>query len=1601
MKKAVFTACLLLCSSLEALAQQPVVAIHVSELTQGLETTAAGPSTPQGPGTTGNEWWTPSWHYFVMSESVKEALRSDGTPFVVVTDADISAGNLLTVNGALRYPIVISLASEAIRDDELTPLLNYVSAGGFLLAGSSAFTRNPDGTTRGDFALANALGLHMANPMLQNWSANTTFSKVLDHRLISHIPAGDLNWMMPLTSEDTPWGLSVGNSGPPGHVIQPYHYVWQVNDGDATVLATTTAGLPYLAVKHYGSGYFIYDAAMQPLIGSGGYAPGMYAYGIFRNAIEWAFESVDLPIVKLSPWPYQYNAAYLVRHDFENFQSSINSIETSAQIDNSFGAKGDYYFCTGTLRVEMGNSPSTIASLQRAVTLYGATIGSHNGGLPNPSNSSLLLSDYDYWHWGPDEALDFQPPGFLSGSDYASTSIGNSLNDIAGWMVGINTNTHTFVAPYFNGTREGSYQVLDQLGIITSGDQKLSPFPHWTVSTQTQGKRYGFVSLPVSDWYIGSTVGQSMEAGHTTSSIDALVDYYYGLGGLINLYMHQTSNNTNPREYIQHSAAEPNIWAVNAATVYGWWRERSPVQVVPTYTIANNRLTATATITGASDPNTAIELVIPNWATVASGLQVKLNGATADPSSYRVYHQGIKVNVGTSVSTVEVSFPFVPAAQGDSYQVTVSNLTVSAPGVLGNDSNPGGGSMTAVLASPAAHGSVNLSPDGSFTYTPNNGFSGIDSFTYQASASGVLSNVASVTIMVLPSGGQVMFLDDFSGQPGADPFWVTVLGTWSVVNGTMQGSSAATSYGMAYANGNWTDYSVQAKVQFPAGAFGGGIGGRVNTSTGAHYAAWVYPEGSPGGSTLLRLIKFQGWTAWSGTPMAQVSLPSVGTASHTLLLSFQGNGVQVSYDGTQYINVADNGFDSLPAYTNGAISLDMWTFTTPYVMTVDDVVVQTSSSPTPTAVNDSFTIGQSATLSVSAPGVLANDSGGAGSTATLVTGPSNGTLTLNSDGSFTYTPTSTFSGPDSFTYREVSGGAQSNVATVAITVTASISVQSVAVNPTSVAGGSSSTGTVTLTGSVTSAVTVNLSSGNSAVASVPSTATVAANSSTATFNLTTVPVGVSTPVSISATYNTTGSTTLTVNPPSVSTVSLNPTNVQGGTSSTGTVTLSSAAPSTGAVVSLSSSDTTAAQVPSTVTVAGGATTATFTVTTTPVSAVHPVSISATYAGSSKSGSLTVNPPSLTSVTLNPSSVVGGTSATGTVTLSSVAPTGGTTVTLSSSNTTAARVPASVTVTAGRTTATFTVTTSPVVSTTTVTITGVSVATQTQNLTVNPPSLFSVGLNPTSVTGGNSSTGTATLNGAAPTGGLTVSLSSGDPNAQVPLGVFIPAGSTSATFTVTTTPVASLTTATITGVYGATQTRNLTINPPTLSSLGLNPTSVVGGGSSTGTVTLNGPAPSGGAIVSLSSSNTNVAQAPATVTVPAGNTTATFTVTTSVAASTTSVTISGVYGASRSQTLTVSPPAITSLSLNPILLVGGHSSIGTVTLGLPSPAGGIVVSLSSSKSQVVQVPNTVTVPAGANSVTFGVTTGTVKKNWVVTISARLAGTSKSATLTVTP
>jgi hypothetical protein len=184
-------------------------------------------------------------------------------------------------------------------------------------------------------------------------------------------------------------------------------------------------------------------------------------------------------------------------------------------------------------------------------------------------------------------------------------------------------------------------------------------------------------------------------------------------------------------------------------------------------------------------------------------------------------------------------------------------------------------------------------------------------------------------------------------------------------------------------------------------------------------------------------------------------------------------------------------------------------------------------------------------------------------------------------------------------------------------------------------------------------------------------------------------------------------------------------------------------------------------------------------------------------------------------------------------------------------------------------------------------------------------LRAVSVSPSSVTGGQTASGTVILTAAAPAEGIVVDLSTGDAAVDLPATVTVAAGSTSANFTVNTSPVGTTTTATITASYnGINQNTALAVKPPVLSSFGLNPTTVPGGTTSTGTVRLNANAPFGGIVVTISSSRPGRAVVPPTVTVPAGGNSATFAVNTTAGAKV-SATISASYsGVTKKATLVI-------------------------------------------------------------------------------------------------
>jgi hypothetical protein len=295
----------------------------------------------------------------------------------------------------------------------------------------------------------------------------------------------------------------------------------------------------------------------------------------------------------------------------------------------------------------------------------------------------------------------------------------------------------------------------------------------------------------------------------------------------------------------------------------------------------------------------------------------------------------------------------------------------------------------------------------------------------------------------------------------------------------------------------------------------------------------------------------------------------------------------------------------------------------------------------------------------------------------------------------------------------------------------------------------------------------------------------------------------------------------------------------------------------------------------------------------------------------------------------------------------------------------------------------------------------------QNYHPAPAALSSVTISPATVGGGATATLTVALTSAAPATGASVMLSSTSAAFPVPASVTVPAGQFSASLQVQTTAVTASTPATVTATYNSvTKTANVTVAPvvlPTLSSVAVTPSTIAGGAFATVTVTLGGPAPLGGAAVTLLS-NASAFPLPASLTVPAGRLIASTTVQTTAVTASTPVTVTAAYnGASKTANATLTPvvlPALASLTISPASVPGGSAATLTIALSGPAPAGGASVTLAGNAA-AFPVPASVTVSAGRSSATVSVQTKTVTASTPVTVTATYNGASKTANATLTP
>jgi lysophospholipase L1-like esterase len=509
----------------------------------------------------------------------------------------------------------------------------------------------------------------------------------------------------------------------------------------------------------------------------------------------------------------------------------------------------------------------------------------------------------------------------------------------------------------------------------------------------------------------------------------------------------------------------------------------SPVSGVSVGVSPADRNTNAGGVTGFTrsySSGTIVNLTVPNTASGSGFLKWQKNGADFSTSP------ATSVSVDADMTLTAIyGVNTAPVAVTDSYSTPFDTaLVVPAAGVLTNDTDAESNPLTAVLNAGPLNGTISLNPNGGFTYTPTPGYSGPDSFTYRANDGLLNSNVVTVNLNV--TGGASASL--VNGSFESDETGWTITGNRIVISSTPPYLPSQGNKFMVFNGGNTTPNAVMSQtfattagqsyvLSFDVGTFTTSpLTQRLSVALtgGAPLLSQTESLSGSGLSTTQWVAKSYIFTADSATTTVTFGDVSTVTSGADLLLdnvrvgnvraltvaSSPATGINVGVSPndangngggtTQFVRNYGNGsVVSLTApATTGATIFQKWqkngvdfSNTAATSVTVDANMTLTAvyaPNTAPIASANSYSTAYETQLVIAAPGVLGNDIDTESNplTAVLDVGPTQGTLTLNPDGGFTYTPATGFFGSDSFTYHANDGGLDSGIVTVTLNVSA-------------------------------------------------------------------------------------------------------------------------------------------------------------------------------------------------------------------------------------------------------------------------------------------------------------------------------------------------------------------------------------------------------------------------------------------------------------------------------------------------------------------------------------------------------------------------------------
>jgi hypothetical protein len=379
-----------------------------------------------------------------------------------------------------------------------------------------------------------------------------------------------------------------------------------------------------------------------------------------------------------------------------------------------------------------------------------------------------------------------------------------------------------------------------------------------------------------------------------------------------------------------------------------------------------------------------------------------------------------------------------PTAQDGSATVAEDGAIVLDP--RGNARDVDGDPLSVVIVSGPVHGALVRNADGSFTYTPAAYYAGGDSFTYQVNDGTADSNVATIVLTVTPVNHAPVAVNDTAATDQGVPVTIDVLANDSDIDnstGVNAGSGRAANAGLTArivsqpANGTLTVNADGTLTYKPNAAF-----------SGTDSFSYVANDGVVDSALASVTITVR---ATNHAPVANDDTFN-GKQGQPLNFNPLSNDTDADGDALSLVLVSGPAHGTLTRNADGSLSYvssGSWTGTDTLTYQASDGkslsnvatvrLVVASANQAPVAANDTARVHNNQTANIR---VLANDTDADGDalSSRMVAGPKHGTVVHNADGSFSYTADCGYTGTDTFTYVANDGKADSNLATVTITV---------------------------------------------------------------------------------------------------------------------------------------------------------------------------------------------------------------------------------------------------------------------------------------------------------------------------------------------------------------------------------------------------------------------------------------------------------------------------------------------------------------------------------------------------------------------------------------